>query len=294
MNSLFPHHPKRSCRRALGTLLLALPLSGIAFQLPSAQAQPALIQPAKKSPLSPEQKATVNKLLAVLQQARVCKLPIDLKVENATLEEVTNRIKTMLPSQAITIEVRSAKPVQMGFDLKSTRVGDVLDHVAALAGCRLFVLSDRLLIAPSSLLTEAELRDIRQKRGGEWAKSTESGASGWSAKIQATELFTRAVAQEATGSTAKPLPPGVMKTTFGSFSPDSQAMLQEMASWSSGGVGQPTPDAPPFHLSAESPVSVDTSKPNTIDITFSRGISDPAGPMTSGVTVITVPWRPNP
>lgn len=285
MNSLFSQHPKRSSRRALSTLLLALPLTGIAFQLPGAQAQPALTQPAKKSPMTPEQKAAVTKILALSRQSNVCKSVIDLKVENATLPDVVERIKATLPGQAVAVEVRGANPVRVSFDMKSGKVGDVLDHVAALAGCKLFILSGGLLIAPPSSLTGAERFDIKQSQGGEWAKSTESGGSGWSYKSAVSKFFTRAVAQEATGSDAQSLHAGVVKTTFGSFSPEAQAMLQEMASWASGGAN---PSAAPFHLGPDSPVSVDTSESNTIDITFGRGPSDPADKTTSGVTDITI------
>ncbi len=293
MDSLFQHHPKRSSRRALSTLLLALPLSGIASQLPSAQAQPALTQPAKKSPLSSEEKATIAKVIAISHQENVCKNRLNLKMDNATLEDVVARVKELLPGQTIAVEVRGASPVHVGFNLKGARVGDVLDHVAALAGCKLFVLSNGLLIAPASLLTGAELQDIKQRQGGEWAKSTESGGSSWSTKSGASSLFTRAVAQEATGSNTTPLPTGVLKTTFGNFSPEAQAMLQEMASWVSEATHPLNPNAASLHLNAGSPISVDTSDPNVIHITFDHGISDPTDAPTLSVTDVHVPWRPN-
>lgn len=287
MNSLFQHHPKRSSRRALGTLLLALPLSGIALQLPSAQAQPAPTLPAKKNPkpLSPDQKTALDKVLAITHQENLCKSIIDLKVENATLDDVTTRIKAMLPGQTIAIEVRGANLVHVGFDLKGAKVGDTLDHVAALAGCRLFVFSRGLLIAPTALLTEAELSDIKQWRGGEWAKDLEAGGTGWYIGREANQLFARAIAQEATGSDAKPFPAGVVKTTFGNFSPDSQAILQQMATDIREHRRSVDPGAPPFHLSPDSPIAVDTSNPTAISISFDSGASVDQGSMVSQINL---------
>jgi len=254
------------------------------------QAQPALTQPAKKSPMTPEQKATVTKILALSRQSNVCKSVIDLKVENATLEDVVNRVKTMLPGQAVTVEVRGANPVRVGFDLKGSKVGDVLDHVAALAGCKLFVLSGGLLIVPPSQLTEAERADVRQYQGGEWAKSTEAGGSSWSVRNQESDLFTHAIAQEATGSNASPLPAGVIKTTFGNFSPEAQTMLQELATWSAESVHLLNPSVAPLHLSVGSLISIDSSQPNSIFITFPHDTSNQGGPLL-GVGNVTIDVR---
>jgi hypothetical protein len=278
VNSLFQQHPKRSCRRALDTLLLALPLSGIALQLPQAQAQPATPLPAKKSPLSPEQKATVEKLLALSVQEHLCKSRIALKVDGASLEGVIARIKEVLPNEPVAIEVRGASPVRVGFDLKDASVSDVLQPIAALSGCKLWVLSRGLLIAPPSQLTKAEWADVNQSRGGEWAKNATVGTGGRSSQDVKSELFTQAIAQEATGSQAKPLPPQVMKTTFGSFSPQSQAMMQEIVGWMNEGEHNSNPNAVPLHLNAGSSVTVDTTSPYGVTIYFGGGTSDAATP----------------
>lgn len=289
MNKLF-RDSKRSCQRATGILLLALPLSVSAPQLPVAQAQPALTPPTPKTfkPLPPEQKAQVQKLLALSRQENICKSLLDLKMQNATLQEVATRIKGMLQGQAVAIEVRGASPVRLGFELKQVAVGDVLSHVAALAGCKLFVLSSGLLLTPSSQLTEAERLDMEQRRGGEWSKSSASGGYGWSARNEQSTFFTRAIAQEATGSDAKPLPATVVKTTFGSFSPESQIMLQEMVSWMNEEDRITHPKVAPLYLNAASPVTVDTSNPRGISVLFGRGESD-AGGMALGYADITIP-----
>lgn len=278
MNSLFQTQSKRSRRRALGTLLLALPLSGIASPLSPAQAQPATTLPAKKSPLSPEQKVAADKVMAMVRQQKVCNTPIDLKVTGATLEDVIAHIKAAFPNQVIAIEVRDAHRVRMDFDLQGVRIGDALASVATLAGCKLFVFSSGLLIAPPSQLTDAEKQSIKQTEGGEWVKSVENaGSSGtfWSNGTKADQLFARAIAQEVTGSDAKPFPSANVKTTFGNFSPECQAMLQQIVDSSMEGARQLTPWATPFHLTADAPIAVDTTDPKAVHITINNGSSDP-------------------
>ncbi|PQV62859.1 hypothetical protein B1R32_12032 [Abditibacterium utsteinense] len=278
VNRLFDsQHPRRSCGRTLGLFLLVLPISGIAFQLSSVQAQPVPIAPAKKSPkpLSPEQKMVTDQVMAIARLENLCQSRIDLKLTNATLEDVTARVKQALPGQAVAIEVRGASPVRVGFELKEVGAGEVLQTVATLAGCKLFLLSGGLLIAPPSQLTGAESLEVKQKKGGEWAANVLTGERGWSNQSRAEKLLALAIAQEITGSDAKPQPAIVQKTNFGSFSPDSQAMLQQMATWTRESHRSILPDAPPFRLSADSPITVDTSDPKSIGITLSGGPSDP-------------------
>lgn len=270
-------HPKRSHRRALGLFLLALPLGGIAFQLPGVQAQPTPPIPAKKSlkPLSAEQKAAITRVWGISRQEEMCKSLIDLKVENATLEDVTARVKASLPGRAVPIAVRGARPLRVGFDLKDTPTGDVLTHVAGLAGCKVFLLGNGLLIAPPTQLSEAELQEIKQQQAGEWMESVASGGSGWSNQRVAHSLFAKSIAQEITGSDATPFAATVVKTTFSNFSPDAQKMLQQMVNWSTEDSRRRTPSWPSLALSASSPVVVDTSDPLGIQINFPRNDSDP-------------------
>lgn len=291
MNLFLFQNPKRLCPRAFGTLLLALPLSGITFQAQPVQAQPAPSLPARKSSLSLGQKAVVAKILRISRQGTVCKNHVDFQVQHATVQDVVAHVKEVLPGQIIPIEVRGAKPISVGFNLKNARLGDILGHVAGLAGCKLWMLSSGLLIAPESLLTSAERADVKQQQGGEWAKSAEAGASDWSNQRLAQELFVTSVAHEVTGSAATPQPAVAVKASFGNFSPESQAMLQQLVDWALAGVGPSVAGLPPFQLSAGSPVSVDTSKPNAISIGFDPGTSDPDG-TSIGITIYPQPVSP--
>ncbi|RYG55191.1 hypothetical protein EON80_30985, partial [bacterium] len=140
--------PKRFRCRAIGTLL-ALPLSGIALQSSPVQAQVAPARPAKKTLLSAEQKVAVEKFLAVAGQEKFCKKTIDFKIENASLEDIIASIKRIAPGENVAIEIRGARPLQLSFDLKQEKTGNLLNNVAALAGCKLFLRPEGLLIAPT-------------------------------------------------------------------------------------------------------------------------------------------------
>ncbi len=235
-----------------------------------------------------DQEASLAKIAVIAQAASVCGNAIDLKMENATLQDVIAGIKQRLPNHTINLEVRGDSPVRVGFDFKGVNVGNLLTPVAALAGCKLYVLHSGLLIAPPSQLTEDERLDIRKVGGGEWALNIESGVHddairnadglrmiGWDIQREANRLFSRAIAQEVTGSDAKILPSVSAKTTFGNFSPDSQAMLQQMADWVRESSRTVYPNAPFLHLIPDSRISISTSNPEKISITIDGGQSDP-------------------
>lgn len=268
--------------RALGTLLLALPLSGIAFQLSPAQAQPTPPTSPKKKfkPLSAEQKAAVTEAMVISQATQVGKSVVDLKMDGASLDQVIARVKGLLPDSPLPVEVRGARPVKVSFDLKQAQVGTVLGNVACLAGCRLWVVSTGFLIAPRSQLTEAERADMNEGQVGEWlanrdAGDPDGGNNGWSARSTRDRLLARTVAQEVTGGTDPAALPVVnMKMAFGDFSPGSQGMLQQLVDSSRGLVRSGGSMISPVHLTPSSPISIDTSKPGWITIQYGDTLSD--------------------
>jgi len=278
--------------RAVGTLLLTLPLVGIALPLPLAQSQPAPTLPAKKSfkPPSAEQKAAVAKAMTIAQGARAAKNVVDFKMENASLDQVIARVKEMLPGQPVSVEVRGAQPVKVSFDLKNTRVGNVLSNVAALAGCRLWVVSSGLLIAPKAQLTQAELADMKAGQAGEWALDLnavgrDGGERGWSSATVRDRLLARAIGQEVTGGDDPTALPAVKANmTFGEFSPSSQMMLQQIADSAIDDTRVTDPGIAPIRLSSSSLVSIDTSRPGWLHIGLHNGPSDP-GPMGAGIGI---------
>ena len=236
---------------------------------------------------APDQKGTLNKIAVIAQATNVCGNTVDLKMENASLQDVVARIKQMLPNQAVRIEVRGDSPVRVSFDFKGINVGNLLTPVAGLAGCKLYVFGSGLLIAPPSQLTKGERLDFDQIHGGEWAENVDSGQNddairnadglkmgGWDVQVEAQRLFSKAIAQEITGSDAKVQPPVSVKTRFGNFSPDGQAMLQQIADWSREAIRVDLPGASFLHLTSNSPIEVDTSSPEKISIGISAGESD--------------------
>lgn len=289
-------HSKQVRSRAIGTLLLALPFGGLALPLSPAQAQPAA--PAKKNfkPLSAEQKAEVAKAMTISLVTQVGKSVVALKMDGASLEQVIARVKEMSPGQPVPVEVRGARPVKVSFDLKQARVGTVLSNVACLAGCRLWVVGTGFLIAPKSLLTEAELADMKAGQVGEWranadAGDPDGGNNGWSTSSTRDRLLARTIGQEVTGGAdAAALPAMKVKMTFGDFSPASQGALQQLAaSATAPGPGQVIHVggapigyvSPPIRLVPTSPISIDTSKPGWLDIVITNNPSDPGGTQAS-------------
>lgn len=270
--------------RAVGTLLLALPFGGLALPLSLAQAQPAPPTAAKKKfkPLSPAQKADIARVMTIAQATQVGTTVVDFKMENASLDQVIARIKTLLPDQPVAIEVRGARPIKVSFDLKETRVGTVLNNVAGLAGCRLWVVGTGFLIAPKIQLTEGEVADMKaeQAQGGEWTANVDAGDpaggnNGWSSASIRDKILARTVAQEISGGDdPKALPAVKVKMTFADFSPNAQGILQQLADSATALAQSPSHMTPPIRLSPLSPISIDTSQPGWVTIGIDRGLSD--------------------
>ena len=288
MNRCAIRASRRARWRTLGSLMLVLPVLGCTLQLSPAQAQPQVAKlPA--SNLSPDQKAAVEKMLAIAQQEELCKTRLDLKLDNATLDDVIQSIKTALPGQKVVVNVRDASPVRLSFDLKQAPVSDILQSAAALAGGQLWVMEDGLLIARPLSLSEGEQAAIKKGRSGQWLKSTEAGGSGWSNSAIGEQMFATAIAQEVKNGEFKTEATGEVKTVFGNFSPDAQRMLQQLATWARDDTRTTRPNAPAFILGANSPITVDTSNPKKISIQLQGNASDPAiGAMSMGIRYLPI------
>ena len=269
--------PKRLARRASGTLLLALLPCGLALSLCPAQAQPTLTQPAAPAtaPLSPEQQSEIERVLQIAHNEEVCKYEFDLKLDNATIEDAARRIKASFPGQNIQIRQRDARPFKISLDLKRTTVGAVLQSIAALADCKLWVMPDGLLIAPEDKLINVERGLYEKRMAGEWAQSTQAGGRGWSGQLSGNQVFAEAIAQEVKGRNLTPGADGGVKATFASFSPASQIMLQQIADWVANTNRRSDPEIRRLLLSPDSPIVVNTTDPKSTDITFGGGASDP-------------------
>ena len=170
------------------------------------------------------QKADAEKLLTLLSIKRACETPLDLNAKNASLEQIVAGVRGRLPAPVPTIEVRGALPVRLSFTLKNSTVGDALGAAAALAGAKLWVLPDRLLLAPKTALLAGEGRD-------EWAWD-----AGWNSSTPVSpeefqRVFASLIADELTANQKKV--PGALllptvKTTFGALSPFAQKILRSL------------------------------------------------------------------
>ena len=256
---------------AVGVLLLALPLCGLALR--PAQAQPAANPPTALggAPFTSQQNAEIERVMSVARYEEFCKSALDLQLKDATIEEISTRIKAAFPSQQVEIRQRDAHPIKISIDSKETTVATVLSSVAALADCKLWVLPDGLLIAPLSKLNPNEKELVEKHMAGNWAENLIGGGHGWSSDLIGRKIFAIAVAQEVKANGLAPNEKGVVKTTFAKFSPQSQDILRQMANWSA----NESSEYKPFILAPDSPVSVDTAKPGWVTVDLRGGSSDP-------------------
>ncbi|MBV9471042.1 MAG: hypothetical protein JOZ57_17530 [Abitibacteriaceae bacterium] len=241
------------------TLSVLLLLSTILVSLPSHMPSPALAQPGVKArlgtpdvasarPFSAEEKATINKALALVQQENLCLLAVPLKVTNASLADIASQLQAGLPNKA-TIEVRKSSSARFTLDLTHTPVGQVLQPAATLTRCKLYVLSDRLLLAEENQLTESE----RAERV-EWAKTPNGGGSAEpSAAFRARWVLLNTIATRLdnvpTPSEVKPQlttagvpianPLHTVQLRFGDLNAELQQALQQCVNLDSNEIQQP-------------------------------------------------------
>ncbi|RYX86272.1 hypothetical protein EON83_03345 [bacterium] len=219
-------------------------------------------------PLSADQKAAVDKALACWEQAKICRVPIDLKMTDATLDAVLARIKQEPVAKNISIEVREPEATRLSFDLKRNKIGNVLDIVAGLAGCKLYLLQNGLLIAPESKLSTTELKDIKERKGGQWIKSSDGGLGQWRTWGPVSEVLFQAIAVDITGKPVAQLPTGIINTTFDHFSLQSQQFLRTCADYFNEDNRYYSRDVAKVSLNDTSPVTVKIFASDSLDVSF--------------------------
>lgn len=274
--------PKSIRRHASGALLLTLLSCGLALQVTTAHAQPTpnAVTTFKPASLSPDQQSELEQVLSISQYEEFCKSALDLKLDDATIEEMITRIKATFPSKKVEIRQRDARPLKVSIDLKETTVGTVLQSVAALADCQLWVFPDGLLIAPPGQLNAAEKKLVALRQAGEWPQSVEAGGHGWSNRTNTQKALALVVAEEVKANNLTPDATGNAKAKFGNFSPQAQKALQQLATW---GYTEP------FVLAPDSPIEVNLNDPNWVRIDFSSGASTQSGMMAMNIRVAGFP-----
>jgi hypothetical protein len=100
--------------------------------------------------------------------------PVALKVDTADLKQVESSLRLVLPDLP-PLEVRGALPAKFSFDLPAAPAGSILQAAASLAGCKFFLVGEKLLICPVSAQSETE-----RAQGLDWSKGNAAGGSGWS------------------------------------------------------------------------------------------------------------------
>ncbi|RYX83652.1 hypothetical protein EON83_13690 [bacterium] len=229
---------------------------------------PRLVASAHPLPLSEQQKVELKQVVAMFRWEEACQQSIDLKIENATVADVMARVEPMLPTKSLPLQVRETSAVRLSFDLKQTRVGDILANVAALSGSRLYMLPQGLLMAPEHVLSEGQQWEMLEGLSGEWAQGGRvRSASPWVTK-RLNKLLTQRLSQELTGKDALKAPKGTLKTTVGQLSQPTQMLLRQMAVCMKerGVITKNT--SRPARLDNASPLTVEFSEKNQAWITL--------------------------
>ncbi len=214
---------------------------------PAAGAAPAALPPrvvTRTLPPQPKpQKADGERLLALLHNRDVCKIPLDLKVDGATLEEIAARVQTLIPEPAPKIEVRGALAIRLSFALQKSTVGAALGAAATLAGAQLWVFPDHLLLAPRTALSDEEQAAQKQIGDVPWGFGNGSPRRAFSDN-EVRRVFSNLIGDElrdkfegvaattvpVAGQTSAPL----AKTTFSSLSPQAKEMVQQLVAQMNG------------------------------------------------------------
>lgn len=258
------------------TKIVPLLVALLCCTLPSySQAQTV---PPPPSPTSARSKA--DDALRYLQQVLVedsCSLPLSLKVQNATTDElaalVQKKIAAMdnVPSKPLRVEVRQVRPTRLSFDAQNSTVERVLNSTAILAGAKLWILP-HLLIAPETALTAQERSDTKKRMMFTMPDSR---------KVLRTEVmaaFAAFIKNDVTAGIgdAKALPnkdgeTWTKKTTFDQLSPDAQVMVRHLAQYMNDIIDEiPNGSTRPMVLSSDVTVGTTSTPGRSLMISMSK------------------------
>lgn len=92
--------------------------------------------------------------------ATFLKTPVSFTLKDASFLGALDAVMTA-SGKTCPLECRQVKPMKLSFGIKKGIAGNVLDALARAGGCTLYVLPDKLLAAPASLLTAEEKNKAR-------------------------------------------------------------------------------------------------------------------------------------
>ncbi|MBV9471044.1 MAG: hypothetical protein JOZ57_17540 [Abitibacteriaceae bacterium] len=217
-------------------------------------------------PLNPEQKTAINQAISLVRQEDLCNVPLNLKVVNASIEDIAAKIRANLPPRTI-IEVRLTTPARFTLELAAMPAGQILNAVATLGGGKLYVLHDRLLLTAEPQLSEAERTEAKT-----WITNiSASGGVGWSARSQSRVLLLRTIGaslhewsntkNKVDGLPAQQGTP--LQLRVGDMSPELQQMTQYIVNWRPGGGDYMRGSQV---LTPDTLIIFDDSKPNSYNL----------------------------
>lgn len=120
---------------------------------------PALAQ--QNTPVTEKPQKSAQDHLALTSMEELGATPISIDIKNASLSDFIEAVgrATIKPQR---IEVRQSEPLTFSLALKDVALAKVLNAAAMLAGCELYLLPDRFLIAPAHALRTEE-RPLAQR-----------------------------------------------------------------------------------------------------------------------------------
>lgn len=204
--------------------------------------------------------------IAWAKQEDLCLTPVSLKVEDATVDDIVNQLKTQLPSLS-KLELRIDNPARFSLDLPHAPLAKILQAAATLMGGNLYVFSDHLLITTANQLGDDERGEAR-----EWTQAASAGGMGWSARSQARNRIIETLA----GVMGKPKPeppqpqPGhvlrledvpieplkTLQVHYGDLSPEAQYLLSQLVQWPTRTTAANSSPATPLHFQNDTVITV--------------------------------------
>ena len=245
-----------------------------------------------------------HKFLAFFQIQKLCTTPLALKVQNASLESIAAHVRKTLPLPAPPVEVRGALSMRLTFDLKESTVGAALKSAGALAGAKLWVFPDHLLLAPETALSVEEQDAIKAEMASQETQIGVTRRECSPEDIRNTTTLSRLIVGEIKArseGTKAPLAnvqtEPSLKTTFGQLSLDSQMLLQELVSkynrYNASRADPSTISSPPFTLSSDTVIQLNLAVPQSSDSRREDNLqlSNTGGEDTMGWTLIGGGWN---
>lgn len=219
----------------------------VSVKVPQVQVPPATDATASAS----DNEKELAQALSLVRTTNLWTKTFDWKETGVTTEDMVAHVRTMLGTEAPSIEVRGKDECRSTFVLQKATLGSVLCSLAELANRRVWVFPGRLVLASEEDLTAEERAAVKKEKAGTWWRNSK-----WNANDNLVQATMRVVEPDlkqrlaAKGQTT-PLPPPAQpdkgkrfasyELPFGELSPLSQKAIKDLVNLTSR-----LPETPPI------------------------------------------------